>query len=76
MDLLKRGGSVLRNARILLFLKYPDSFKIQILNMCIYTVKKQNFKKIKNFFKGACTPPNVPKFGVSGVKDTAKTNKD
>ena len=31
--------------------------------MCIYTVKKQ-------------TPPNVPKLGVSGVKDTAKTNKD
>ena len=22
------------------------------------------------------TPPNVPKLGVSGVKDTTKTNKD
>ena len=40
--------------------------------MCIYTVKKQ-----KKFPQGGCaTPPNVPKLGVSGVKDTAKTNKD
>ena len=39
--------------------------------MCIYTVKKQ---KLKNNFK--IPPPNVPKFGVSGVKDTTKTNKD
>ena len=45
--------------------------------MCIYTVKKQ--KKIFNFKipQGGCaTPPNVPKLGVPGVKDTAKTNKD
>ena len=42
--------------------------------MCIYTVKKQNFKNSKG--KGCATPPNVPKLGVSGVKDTAKTNKD
>ena len=42
--------------------------------MSIYTVKKQN---LKNFDGGGCaTPPNVPKLGVSGVKDTAKTNKD
>ena len=42
--------------------------------MCIYTVRKQNFKKI---LRGGCaTPPNVPKLGVSGVKDTAETNKD
>ena len=34
--------------------------------MCIYTVKKKFFKKFKN----------VPKLGVTGVKDTAKTNKD
>ena len=46
--------------------------------MCIYTVKKQNLKKIiKKFSGGGCaTPPNAPKLGVSGVKDTAKTNKD
>ena len=35
--------------------------------MCIYTVKKQIFLK---------TPPNVPKLGIPGVKDTAKPNKD
>ena len=45
--------------------------------MCIYTVKKQNFKKYLKILRGGCaTPPNVPKLGVSGVKDTAKTNKD
>ena len=45
--------------------------------MCIYTVKKQKLKKNKRFLKGGCTtPPNVPKLGVSCVKDTAKTNKD
>ena len=42
--------------------------------MCIYTVKKQKLKK--NSQRGCATPPNVPKLGVSGVKDTAKTNKD
>ena len=45
--------------------------------MCIYTVKKKEEKKIP---QEACllgvAPPNVPKLGVSGVKDTAKTNKD
>ena len=35
--------------------------------MCIYTVKKQIKKK--NFTKR-------PKIGVSGVRDTAKTNKE
>ena len=41
--------------------------------MCIYTVKKQKFK----YPLGGCaTPPNVPKLGVSGVKDTTKTNKN
>ena len=43
--------------------------------MCIYTVKKKIKEKISS--RGGCaTPPNVPKLGVSGVKDTAKTNKD
>ena len=42
--------------------------------MCIYTVKKQ--KKIKIPQQGFATLPNVPKLGVSGAKDTAKTNKD
>ena len=46
--------------------------------MCIYTVKKQNLKnkKVLRLGGGCATPPNVPKLGVSGVKDTAKTNKD
>ena len=43
--------------------------------MGIYTVKKQKFKKKKNYQGGCATLPNVPKLGVSGVKDTAKTNK-
>ena len=42
--------------------------------MCICTVKKQNF--LKNPQGGCSTPPNVPKLGLSSVKDTAKTNKD
>ena len=41
--------------------------------MCICTVKKQKFKKSS---RGCATPPNVPKLGVSGVKDTAKIIKD
>ena len=43
--------------------------------MCIYTVKKQNLKKFLGG-RGCATPPNVPKLGVSGVKDTANINKD
>ena len=42
--------------------------------MCIYTLKKT--KKIKILQGGCATSLNVPKLGVSGVKDTAKTNKD
>ena len=44
--------------------------------MCIYTLKKQFFFNLKIPQGGCVTPPNVPKLGVSGVKDTAKTNKD
>ena len=44
--------------------------------MCIYTVKKQKLKKNSQWGGGCATPPNVPKLGVSGVKDKAKTNKD
>ena len=41
--------------------------------MCIFTVKKLKLKKIYKKFSGGCAaPPNVPKLGVSGVKDTAK----
>ena len=40
--------------------------------MCIYTLKKNN----KNSLRGSATPPNIPKLSVSGVKDTAETNKD
>ena len=51
-------------------------FKFQI---CAYTqlkskIKKNNKKILRG--GGCATPPNVPKLGVSGVKDTAKTNKD
>ena len=43
--------------------------------MCIYTLKNNNNKK--KIPQGGCaTPPNVPKLGVSGVKDTTKTIKD
>ena len=42
--------------------------------MYISTVRIQFFLNPQG---GRCaTPPNVPKFGVSGVKDTAKTNND
>ena len=44
--------------------------------MCIYTIKKQNLKKTKSQGGGCATPPNVPKLSISGVKDTAKSNKD
>ena len=44
--------------------------------MCIYTVKKLKFKKKILRGGGCAAPPKVPKLGVSGVKDTAKTNKD
>ena len=39
--------------------------------MCICTHKKTKIPKW-----GCTTPPNVPKLGVSGAKDTANTNKD
>ena len=41
--------------------------------MCIYTVKMQKFK---NSSRGVRDSTERPKIGVSGVKDTAKTNKD
>ena len=42
----------------------------------LYTLKKQKLKKTQIPQGGCATPPNVPKSGVSSVKDTAKTNKD
>ena len=55
------------------FFYYQNIFVIYNSNMCIYKDKKRKIKK----FSGWCaTPPNVPKIGVSGVKDTAKTNTD
>ena len=52
-------------------------FIIFISNMCLYKLKKQKlFKNLKIPQGGCATPPNVSKLGVSGVKDTAKTNKD
>ena len=40
--------------------------------MCIYTFKKQKIFKKKTIPQwGYATLPNVPKLGVSGVKDTA-----
>ena len=45
--------------------------------MWIYTLKKQTFLKNTKIPQGGCaTPLNVPKLGVSGVEDTAKTNND
>ena len=41
--------------------------------MCIYTVKSKNLKKSS---RGVRDSTECPKIGVSGVKDTAKTNKD
>ena len=44
--------------------------------MCIYTVKEQNLKKKILRGGGAQLHRTILKMGVSGVKDTAKTNKD
>ena len=45
--------------------------------MCIYTLKKQKFKKNnKKIPQGRCaTSPNVPKLGVSDAQDTQKLTK-
>ena len=43
--------------------------------MCIYTVEMETLKKIKIPHWGCVTPPNIPKLGISGLKDTTKTNK-
>ena len=43
----------------------------------MYTLKEQKLKKkLKISQEGCATSPNVPKLDISGVKDTAKTNKD
>ena len=48
--------------------------------MCIYTVKKQKLRGLcytkKSSTRGLRDSTERPKIGVSGVKDTAKTNKD
>ena len=44
--------------------------------MCPYTVQKQRLKKILNSSRGMRDSTERPKLGVSGAKDTAKTNKD
>ena len=44
--------------------------------MCIYIVKKQKFKKINKLSSRGVRNFTEQKLGVSGVKDTAKTNKD
>ena len=47
------------------------------LNLKYVHIKKKKLKKKLKNPQGWCTtPPNVPKLGVSGLKDTAKTNKD
>ena len=43
--------------------------------MCIYTVKKQKLKK-NSSSRGLRDSTERPKISVSGVKNTAKTNKD
>ena len=42
--------------------------------MCIYTVKKQKFKKKSS--REVRNSTEHPILGVSGVMDTVKTNKD
>ena len=47
--------------------------------MCIHTLKNFIFLKKLKILQGGggcATPPNVSKLSVSGVKNTAKTNKD
>ena len=44
--------------------------------MCAYTLLKTIFFFNLKTSRRCATPPNVPKLSVSGVKDTAKTNKD
>ena len=45
--------------------------------MSIYTVKRQKLRKNLKIPQGVCAvPPNVPKLGISSIKDIAKTNKD
>ena len=39
-------------------------------------LKQKKIKKLKISRGGCAITPNVPKISVSGVKDTAKTNKD
>ena len=43
--------------------------------MCIY-IYSLNKKSKKNLLEGCATLPNVPKFGVSDLWDTAKTFKN
>ena len=44
--------------------------------MCIYIVKKTKLKFFLKSSRACATPQKVPKLDVSGVMDTAKTNKD
>ena len=64
-------------------LKCPKSFflisryfyNLNLKHVHIHSKKAKIIKKIYLQW-GCATSPNVPKLGVSGVKDTAKTNKD
>ena len=62
---LQCPNSIFFNIKIFL------QFKFEI---CVYTQLKSNF--FLNPQEWCATPPDVPKLGISGVKDTAKTNKD
>ena len=59
---------------ILFFLisRYFYNLNLKYVHIHSYKVKI----KIKNSSRGCVTPPNIPKLGVSDVKDTANTNKD
>ena len=62
---------------ILFFLISRYFYNLNFKYMHIHSYKAKLKKIIKNFQgEGCATPPNVPKLGVSAVKDTAKTNKD
>ena len=62
--------------------KFHKMYKLRLFfisiffHSCAYAHLKSKIKNKNNSQGGCATPLNVPKLGVSGVKDTVKTNKD
>ena len=63
---------------ILFFLisKFLYNLNFKYVHIHNYKAKLKNIYKKFSVGRGRATPPNIPKLGFSGVKDTAKTNKD